>query len=233
MDERSGKSLVDTLSVISHDIRAPLGVILGAVTELMSPQVGTLNDEQRALILLVRRSSEKLSRLANNVMFVNRMESQKIDLARQKVDMRILVQRSIEAFERSGELGKIGIQATLPSEPAPANADAERAGQVLANVLANALRFARREVRVQVEDASDGVAVIVEDDGPGVAAAMLPGLFDPQNRPAGAPPITGLGLRVAKGILDAHGGAIHGENLVIDGATKGARVRVVIPKAAS
>lgn len=231
MDDRPSKSLVDTLSIISHDIRAPLGVILGAVTELMSPQVGELNDEQRALILLVRRSSEKLSRLANNVMFVNRMESQKIELARQKVDMRILVQRSIEAFDRSGELGKIGVTPSLPSEPASASVDAERASQVLANVLANALRFARREVRVRVEPAPEGVAVIVEDDGPGVAAAMLPGLFDRENRPAGAPPITGLGLRVAKGIVDAHGGAIAAENIVIEGATKGARVRVAFPPA--
>jgi len=232
MDDDPRQSHIETLSVISHDIRAPLGVILGAVTELMSPQVGPLNDEQRALVVLVRRSSEKLARLANNVMFLNRMESQRIDLARQNVDVSILVKRSIEAFERSGELGKIGISPTFPATPAIANVDAERAGQVLANVFANALRFARRDVRVIVGEDAGGVAVVVEDDGPGIAAAALPGLFDRAQRAPDAPLGNGLGLRVAKGILDAHGGAIRAENVVVERATKGARFRVLFPRSA-
>ncbi len=231
MDDRSSQAHSETLSVNSHDIRAPLGVILGAVTELMSPQVGPLNDEQRALVGLVRRSSEKLARLANNVMFLQRMESQRVELARQSVDVRILVQRSIEAFGRSGELGKIGITPALPVAPAPVYVDAERATQVLANVLANALRFARREVRARLEEDPSGVALVIEDDGPGVSAPMLPALFDPTKRAPNAPAVTGLGLRVAKAILDAHGGAIRAENIVADGATIGARFRIVLPKA--
>jgi signal transduction histidine kinase len=60
---------------------------------------------------------------------------------------------------------------------------------------------------------------------------LLPVLFDPAPRALSAPPVTGLGLRVAKAILDAHGGAIRVENIVVEGATKGARFRIVLPKA--
>jgi signal transduction histidine kinase len=234
--ERARQVHSDTLSVISHDIRAPLGVILGAVTELLNPQLGELNDEQRALVQLVRRSSEKLARLANNVMFVNRMESSHIELSRQSTDMRIVVKRAIEAVERSGELGKLAMTSTFPDAPATASIDVERASQALANVFANALRFARKEVRVIVSGDARGAHVIVEDDGPGLSPAAIPALFDRAERAnaAGGKPGSGLGLFVVKGIIDAHRGGVEAENIVEaqGSAPKGARFRVTFPREA-
>src|SRR5947209_14943126 len=91
----------EVLSIVSHDIRAPLGVILGAVTELLDPTIGPLNEEQRALVQLVRRSSEKLARLAANVLFLNRIEAKRVELQRQRVDARMIVRRAMEGFERA------------------------------------------------------------------------------------------------------------------------------------
>ena len=243
----------ETLSVVSHDIRAPLGVILGALTELANPQVGALNDDQRTLLQLVRRSSEKLSRLANNVMFLNRIESAQaeagdrstLDLARHPSDLRVVVRRAVEAFERSGELGKIALTTTLPEEAAVANIDAERIAHLLANVVANALRFARKVVNIAIDADAEGVHLVVDDDGPGFVDAMIPTLFDRTLRPsvtAGKPP-RGLGLVVVKGIVDAHDAIVRAENVPGDAphedapATpvrpKGARIRVTFPNVAA
>ena len=242
----------ETLSVVSHDIRAPLGVILGALTELANPQVGALNDDQRTLLQLVRRSSEKLSRLANNVMFLNRIESAQpdagsgdrvtpIELARHPSDLRVVVRRAVEAFERSGELGKIALTTTLPEEAAMTNIDAERIGHLLANVVANALRFARKAVSIAIASDAEGVHLVVDDDGPGFVDAMIPTLFDRTLRPsvtAGKPP-RGLGLVVVKGIVDAHDAIVRAENIPGDTPhedapaasvrPKGARIRVTFP----
>ena len=96
----------EVLAVVSHDIRAPLGVILGAVTELMDPRMGPLTEAQRGLLQLVRRSSERLVRLAGNVQVLSRLEGGGLTLARQALDARDLARRAVESFERSGESTK-------------------------------------------------------------------------------------------------------------------------------
>jgi signal transduction histidine kinase len=228
--ERVRQAHSEILSIISHDIRAPLGVILGALTELSNPQVGELNDEQRVLVQLVRRSSEKLSRLANNIMILNRMETARVELAQQPVDMRLIAQRALDAVERSGERGKLALASRAPDEAAIVFVDAERIGQVLANMLANALRFARREVRLGVEASAAHVDVVVEDDGPGLTSDAIPLLFErAQSAPAGRPP-SGLGLFVVKGIVDAHGATVHAENIGDEARPQGARFRVTFAR---
>ena len=225
------------LSIISHDIRAPLGVILGAVSELINPQIGPLNDEQRGLLQLVRRSSEKLGRLASNILFLNRVASARLALARQRVDARTVVRRAIEAFERSGELGRISIATEQPADSLDVEVDAELATQAIANVLANAVRFARAQVRVVVEAERDGARVLVEDDGPGFVPDSLAILFDREARhggtgASGGPAMPGLGLVVTKGIVDAHGGSIRAESLTDPaGRASGARVTMTLPRA--
>src|SRR6202041_3876264 len=110
METRTGAdesaSHAEVLSIVSHDIRAPLGVILAAVSELADPRVGPLNDQQRTLLQLVRRSSERPPRLAANVHFLKRTAVSELPLARAQVDLRDIARRAIDSFERSGELGK-------------------------------------------------------------------------------------------------------------------------------
>ena len=242
-DDTKAQAHRETLAIVSHDIRAPLGVILGAVTELASPSLGTLTEEQRALLQLVRRSCEKLTRLANNVAFLQRVEGPEagnLELAVQPVDLRILVRRALEGFAKAGEVGKLSIVVDLPEAPAEASVDPDRASLALVNVLANAVRFARREVRVSIDTSDAEVTVAVEDDGPGIAPGAVAGLFDraARIRASAGKTASGLGLVIVKAIVDAHGGTARGVNRAdvaptgSDGApTRGARFEVGFPRA--
>jgi two-component system sensor histidine kinase KdpD len=242
-DDTKAQAHRETLTIVSHDIRAPLGVILGAVTELASPSLGALTEEQRALLQLVRRSCEKLTRLANNVAFLQRIEGPaegKLDLATQRVDLRVLVRRALEGFAKAGEVGKLSVVTELPEAPAEVTVDPERASLALVNVLANAVRFARREVRVAIVTHEADVTVVVEDDGPGIAPTSMAGLFDRQARirASAGKTASGLGLVIAKAIVDAHGGTIRGVNRADGDApaaeatpVRGARFEIGFPRA--
>jgi signal transduction histidine kinase len=161
------------------------------------------------------------------------VESSRVELARQPFDLRTIVRRAIEAFEKAGELGKVRIVAELPDAPATARVDAEKATHAIVNVLTNALRSARGEVTVKVSADGARVHVDVEDDGPGIAAAAVPGLFDrdARIRANAGKSSSGLGLNVVKAIVDAHGGAVTAENRASPESptAKGARVRLSFP----
>jgi two-component system sensor histidine kinase KdpD len=219
----------EVLSVISHDIRAPLGVILVAVSELQDPELGPLTNEQRTLVQLVRRASEKLSRLASNVLYLNRLSNGNLAASRARADLREIASRAVQSFERSGELGKHRVALALPDARVEVDADAEAAAHALVNVIANALRFAHSEVRVSVTDDPEGPTVRVEDDGPGFVDDAVAGLFDPRTRISTHPP-RGLGLAVTKGILEAHGGAVDVETIREEGRPLGARVRMTLSR---
>lgn len=198
----------EILSVVSHDIRAPLGVILVALSELLSPQLGTLTDDQRALLLLIRRSGERLSRLSANVLFLNRARAGTIGRPCALVDLRDVARRAFESLERSGELAKVEARVELPQERVDVSVDAESLVHGIANQLANAVRFARTGVRLQVL-AEPAPRVVVEDDGPGFAHEHVPLVFDAVRLGQGESlAIHGLGLVIAKAIADAHGAAL-------------------------
>jgi signal transduction histidine kinase len=213
----------ELLSVVSHDIRAPLGVILGALGELNDPRVGPLTDGQRSLLLLVRRSGERLARLAANVLFLRR-EAEGVVLVRERVDLREVVRRAVSLFERSGELTKISVSIQTPDERVDVDAEAELLVQAVVNFVANAIRSGRREIVVTVAAHDAGPLVTVDDDGPGFPPELLPVLFE------GAAPTServprGLGIGVVRGIAAAHGAVASGKNRHDDqGRAIGARV---------
>jgi signal transduction histidine kinase len=214
----------EVLSIVSHDIRAPLGVILAAVSELQDPRVGPLTDEQRALVQLVRRSSERLSRLAANVFFLRRSMSE-LALSLQPIDLRDVARRALESFERSGEIGKKPhVVLELPPERVQVEGDAELLLQASTNVLANAVRVARSQIVVSVETDRGASYLRFDDDGSGIPRALKELLFEPP-APTGsaspgpradAPdhPPRGLGLAVTRRIVEAHHGTLTAETRV-------------------
>lgn len=241
-DERTRQA--EVFSIVSHDVRGAVGVILVAVSELLDARVGSLSEEQRALVRLVSRSSARLIRLAANVAFLERAEAKTITLAFQPVDARDVVRRAVEAFEKSGELGKGGrVQAVLrlPEELVRTEADAELLVHALTNLLANAIRVAHKEIVVSVAALPEaaGVALMVDDDGPGFPAHMRGTLFasapetghaegEPALTGSPEPELRGLGLFVVKGIVRAHGGTLSAEACPVaeEGAPRGTRVMI-------
>jgi two-component system sensor histidine kinase KdpD len=239
-DERTRQG--EVFSIVSHDVRGAVGVILVAVSELLDSRVGSLSEEQRALVRLVSRSSARLTRLAANVSFLERSGAGPLKLAAQPVDARDVARRAVDAFEKSGELGdgrRVRARLQLPDDLARTDADAELLLQATMNLLANAIRVAQKEVVVTVAPLADGkgIAIMVDDDGPGFPAHMRGALFGPGPEAGGIAgaqrELHGLGLFVARGIVHAHGGTLSAELRVgAEGASPGTRVSIALPGAA-
>jgi len=231
----------EVFSIVSHDVRGAVGVILVAVSELLDPRVGSLTEEQRGLVRLVSRSSARLTRLAANVAFLERAGAGPVKIVAQPVDARDVARRAVEGFEKSGELGsgrRVRALLQLPDDLVRTDADAELLVQATTNLLANAIRVAQKEVVVTVAPRADGrgIALMVDDDGPGFPAHVKGALFGPDASAGGTAggehELRGLGLFVVKGIVHAHGGALSAEpRLGADGAPLGTRVSIALPAA--
>ena len=127
--------------------------------------------------------------------------------------------------------GGLSLVLDLPPDPVPAEIDADRIADVVTNLVGNALRFARREVRVRLDGDGPLLSLEVADDGPGVPEEEIERIFDRFARVGkGARKTgTGLGLSITKGVVEAHGGRIIAENRP-PGEGGGLRVRVLLPR---
>jgi len=225
------QSQTNLLSMVAHDIRAPLGVIVGAINELSHQDVGTLNDEQRFLLTLVRRSVERLTRLASNLVFLGRMESGRVELKKRRADVRAPVRTVAEDIRRVDAGANIEIVVDVPDAPIEASVDGDRFIQILTNLLANAVRFAKKSVRVQLTEDGADLELRVEDDGPGIPEGALGKIFERFSRLDAPKSGTGLGLAIVRGVVDAHRGVVRAENLQDENPQiTGARFVVRLPR---
>ena len=229
LDERDAM-----LRLVAHDIRAPLGVIAGAVAEITHPTVGQLNDEQKMLLSLVKRSCDRLSRLATNLSFVSRVQSGTLVVRKAPLDAGTLLQQAVKTFRETDDVGSASLSLEAPEGLSLAG-DREALGVALANLLANAVRFAQKRVLVRVERVDSPeetlVHLIVEDDGPGFPVAGGD-VFDRLHRGTQSPQSgSGLGLGIVRGIAVAHGGRATADNLrdAQAGTVRGAQVRLELP----
>ncbi len=235
LDERDAM-----LRLVAHDIRAPLGVISGAIAEIAHPTVGELNDEQKMLLSLVKRSCDRLSRLATNLSFVSRVQSGSLVIRKVPLDAGALLQQAVKTFRETDDVGSATLSVEVP-DGLSFSGDRESLGIALANLLANAVRFAQKRVLARVERVESGtgdavrtfIHLIVEDDGPGFPPESSGGdVFDRLHRSTrSAQSGSGLGLGIVRGVAVAHGGTAVAENLndAQAHAVRGARVRIEIP----
>ncbi|HVH11889.1 MAG TPA: GAF domain-containing sensor histidine kinase [Longimicrobium sp.] len=211
------------LAVVSHDLRNALASILlntSTVLELAAPGVldPWVADSLRQTTALVEQSN----RLIEDLLDVSRVANGGITLLRAPHDLRDLAARAERMLRPLAEDRGLGLTVSLPAVPVPVNADGDRVLQVLSNLVGNALKFTPAGGRVDVEvEAQNGVArVTVRDTGIGIAAAELEHVFDPFRQLGDADRRgVGLGLPIARGIVEAHGGRIWLESAPGEGTT--------------
>jgi len=224
------RSQANLLSMVAHDIRAPLGVVVGAINELSHRDVGDLNDEQKFLLTLVRRSVERLTRLASNLVFLGRMESGRVELKKRRSDLRAPVRSVADDIRRIDAGTGIDIVVDVPEEPVDAVVDGDRFVQIVTNLLSNAVRFAKKTVRVELCAVGTNIELRIEDDGPGIPDGALAKIFERFSRLDAPKSGTGLGLAIVRGVVDAHDGTVRVENLQdANPQTTGARFIVRLP----
>lgn len=196
----------DFISVISHEVRTPLTSIHGALNLLKSGLGGELNAQGVKLLDAAYRNSQRLVRLVNDLLDLQRIESGTMTFNLRPVELRSLLEQSIEACQ--GHAGQLGIRLVLQRAPAGVRVrvDSDRMMQVMTNLLSNAAKFSPRGETVLVEAVrlDRRVRVQVTDRGPGVPADFRGRIF--QKFAQAAPSLerggSGLGLSISKAIVE-------------------------------
>jgi len=223
------------LASISHDFRTPLSSILGSATSLLDYGDKLDNATKKDLLGQIKQEAEDLDEMVRNLLAITRIDAGALELRRDWIDLREIVDRVVGAARRRGAPQVIAV--ALPADLPLVRADATLAEQALGNVVANGLIHTPKETQIVI-DAMVGpgeVVLRVTDNGPGIAPDALPHIFDKfakgpelsMTRADGSQS-TGLGLAIAKGIMEAHGGSIDAETPV--GGGRGARFTMVFPR---
>jgi signal transduction histidine kinase len=198
---------------VSHELRTPLTSIRGYLELVLEGDAGELTDDQRAFLAIVERNANRLLSVVADLLLVAQVDAGQLALARAPVDLAALAADCVKT-SRPFALEK-GVGLSLSAESGPElSADAARLGQVIDNLVSNALKFTPAGGCVEVRtSALDGHAVLeVADTGAGIPAADQKRVFERFFRSASATEQavqgTGLGLGITKAIVEAHGGTI-------------------------
>lgn len=207
---------------VSHEFKNPLASIRTA-TEMLA-EVGE-PEQRRRFLRMVELEIARMESLLGDVREITLIDAQLTTEARTRVDVRTLIERVVEGF-RLRERSDFTITLETPAEACEVDVAEDRLIQVFVNVLENAISFSPPGGAVSVSVRRDGTAIVttISDQGPGIAAADLPRVFDRffTHRPQTARPRashTGLGLAIVKAIVDGYGGSIGSENNASGGAT--------------
>jgi two-component system phosphate regulon sensor histidine kinase PhoR len=209
---------------VSHELRTPLSIITGYLETLIE---GCGDPETNVRFLkTMHKHAQRLNVLIEDLLSLSQLESRKVSLDFEPVDLRECVQRVIERLDTRIREVAAKIKVSLPKNLPPVEADAFRIEQVLYNLIDNALKHGGKSgVNVMVEVRSDGrlAIVCVHDDGPGVPLSDQPHIFErfyrvhkDRSRDAGG---SGLGLSIVKHTIQAHGGTVSLQSSPGAGAT--------------
>jgi two-component system, OmpR family, sensor histidine kinase BaeS len=215
------------LADVSHELKTPLTIIQGNVEGMLDGMYAA--DERRLKSVL--EETQVLSRLIDDLRTLAQAESGALELKREAVDLEAFIREIVSGFETQAAEKHVDVSLSLANAE-PVSVDPQRLHEVLANVLSNALRYTPRGGVVTVHltesgpGADRGVTISVQDSGSGIAAQELDQIFDRFYKSSDSGGM-GLGLSIAKYLVEAHGGTIHAESEV----GRGTRIVFALPRA--
>jgi signal transduction histidine kinase len=212
--EQAGRAREQMVAIVSHDLKNPLATIEMAVSFLLEELVPSdpAHEREREQLQAIHRSATRMYGLIHDLLDVAAIEAGQLAVTRSSWMVDVLLRDALELLRPLAASRRITLVAdSSPSLP-PVVADRDRVLQVFSNLGGNALKFTpadgRVEIRVVPRDSM--MAFEVRDTGPGIATDELPHVFDRFWQSAkGARGGVGLGLAIAKGIVEAHGGSIN------------------------
>jgi signal transduction histidine kinase/CheY-like chemotaxis protein len=242
----SERSQLDTLkdefiSTVSHELRTPLTSIRGALGLLSSGTIGDLDPRALNLLRIATTNTDRLIRLINDILDLERMESGRAPLQIRRCSLRDLCQQAIDTMTPMADDHAVHIElAAFTAGQGTSidslffDGDSDRILQVLTNLLSNAIKFSppASTVRILTDATSDSILVKVVDEGRGIPADKLDSIFDRfqqvEHADARQRGGTGLGLSICRSIVQQHSGSIWAQRNLIKGTT----LFVMLPRTA-
>jgi signal transduction histidine kinase len=212
------------VAMVSHDLRTPLTSIIGFLDLTLDEKSGALNKDQRSYLEIAARNAERLRRLVDDLLFIARLQAGKLQIMPAELDLAELARQAVEEARPQAEAR--GVELALATEPTPTiSGERNRLLQLVDNLISNALKFTPEGGRVEVSayPVDDAIRLAVRDNGIGIPAGEVEWLFERFFRASNAVDQriqgTGLGLHVARVIVEAHDGTISVESKVGSGTT--------------
>jgi PAS domain S-box-containing protein len=218
------------LATLSHELRNPLAPIRNSLYVLDHAAPG--GDQARHAKEVIERQVNQLTRLVADLLDVSRITRGKVQLQRERLDLRDVVHRTLEDHRSMYGARGLELREEQPGRPVWVDADPTRMAQALTNLLNNAAKFTKEGGSVSVALRQEGKTAVlqVRDDGAGIAPDLLAKIFEPFTQ--GEQPLArstgglGLGLALVKGLVELHGGTAIAHS---DGIGKGALITLRLP----
>ena len=213
------------ISTVSHELRTPLTSIKGALALTLGGAMGELPEKTRTLLSTAHKNCDRLVLLVNDILDLSRIESGKMDFEMEDVDLSLLVADAITANKAYGEEYEVTFSASGTEEPVLITGNPGRLMQVMDNLMSNAAKFSNPggTVEISLERQGPTTRISVKDHGVGIPDEQRSVIFDrfvqgdsSDKRQKGG---TGLGLNIAKTIIEKHGGSICFRSEVGSGTT--------------
>jgi PAS domain S-box-containing protein len=217
------------VSTVSHELRTPLTAIKGFIELVADGDAGPLSEAQREFLQIASRNTDRLGNLINDLLDVNRIESQQFEIRSESTDLRAVLEDVVATFRPLAQAK--GLEFRSHIDPLPQLlGDSQRLVQVFSNLISNAIKYTLQgEVGLRARRAQAGIEVVVHDSGIGLSheeqAQLFTKFFRARNRVVADTGGTGLGLVIAKAIIERHKGRIE----VASVPGEGTHFRVVLP----
>jgi len=222
--ERASKEKLDELnrlktefiSTVSHELRTPMSAIQGLAEILKAGKIAGRDERERYLNLMVGESA-RLSRLLHNILDFGRIERDAVTYHLAAEDLRKIVRDAVDVFKPAIESQSFEIEVRCPGHPVERSVDADAVKQALINLIDNAMKYSVGDKRISIRLVEgETTEILVQDQGIGIAASDQSRIFDKFFRAENAsrlrPQGAGLGLKITRHIMDAHGGRIRVES---------------------
>jgi signal transduction histidine kinase len=217
---------------IHHELRTPLTLILAPLDTLRSGELGSLPAPVERMLATMHVNGRRLHKMINNLLDLSKLESRQFTLSRRPMNLKLLVDELLTGARALGERKGVELTAEGFSELPQVNADPEALEKVLVNLVGNALKFTEAGDRICVSAKQRGndIALAVSDTGLGIPANKLDSIFDRFAQVDASTTRcyegTGIGLSLAKEMMELHGGRIWAES---EGAGAGSTIRLLLP----
>jgi signal transduction histidine kinase len=202
------------VATVSHELRTPLTSISGFL-EMMEDEEAGLGETGRTYLNVIRRSAERLQHLVEDLLLVAQIEARRVELERKPVNLAGLAARAVEAAQPAASERGVGLTFVEGTDVAAVAGDERLLGQVLDNLVSNAVKFTESGGRVTVAVSGNGnevVQLVVSDTGigipPGEQGQVFSRFFRASTATQRAIPGTGLGLAISRALVQQHGGSI-------------------------
>jgi signal transduction histidine kinase len=199
---------------VSHDLRTPVAAIKAAIGVVLANEPANMPPTLHRLLGNIDLSADELAQLIEDLLEIARLQAGRVELWRTRVDLRDAITRAVRPLEALVEARHQHLELNLPATPVTVAVDVERLGRVVRNLVGNAQKYGREggRITVSLETHLGEACLIVADDGPGIPAAEQERMFDRFYRATGpgsdGPVGSGLGLPIARALVELHGGRL-------------------------